>query len=112
MLLIIILCFTLAILGGLYLLSFVLRNKNTPKSIALMHGSLATLALVLLFIYVYLYHSSYSIISLILFILAAGGGGILMYLDIKGKSIPKWLAIGHGVMALIAFVFLLTVAFL
>lgn len=112
MLLIIILCFTLAIIGGLYLLSYILKDKHTPKSIALMHGSIAALALILLFIYVCLYNSSYLIISLILFILAASGGGILMYLDITGKTIPKWLAIGHGIIALSAFVFLLIVAFM
>jgi hypothetical protein len=45
MLMISIIIFAFAALLGLYLLSFVLQNKNTPKGVAFTHGPLAALAL-------------------------------------------------------------------
>src|SRR5476649_2450341 len=88
----------LAALLGLYLLSFILQNKNTPKGVAFTHGPLAATGLIILIIYALLYKPA-PIISIVLFILAALGGIMLISRDILGKNIPKWLAIGHGVTA-------------
>lgn len=110
MLILAIILFALAALLGMYLLSFVLQNKNTPKGIAFIHGPLAAAGLVLLIIYAF-YHSPSPIISIILFVLAALGGFLLIYRDITGKSIPSWLAIGHGTLAVVGFVFLLVFVF-
>lgn len=111
MLILIITLFGIAALLGIYLLSFVLQNKNTPKGIALLHGPVAAVALAILIIYAFL-HTYSPIISIILFILVAIGGGILIYRDLMGKTMPKWLALGHGILALIAFLFLLVFTFL
>lgn len=44
--------------------------------------------------------------SLVLFPLAAAGGLFLLYRDITNQRIPKWLAIGHGLLAVTGYVFL------
>lgn len=105
-----IICFALAALLGLYLLSFVLRNKNTPKGIAFIHGPLAAAGLILLIIYSF-FHSPSPVASIVLFVLTALGGVMLIYRDLTGKSVPKWLAIGHGIAAVIAFIFLIMFTF-
>jgi hypothetical protein len=109
MLIISILLFAAAALLGAYLLSFVLRNKATPKHIALFHGPIAATGLMLLIIYAVL-NKPAPIVSIIIFILAALGGFVLIYRDLTGRSIPKWLAIGHGLTALVGFVLLLIFA--
>lgn len=111
MLIIIISLFAIAILGGLYLLSYVINDKNTPKSIAFLHGSVAACALILLLLYVIFYFSSFALTSLILFIFAAMGGIVLIYRDLKGQLIPKWLAVGHGALGITAFIVLLISVF-
>ena len=105
-----IILFALAALLGLYLLSFVLRDKNTPKGIAFIHGPVAAAGLIILIIYA-LFNSPSPIVSIILFILAALGGIMLFYRDITGKSLPKWMAIGHGVTAVVAFILLIVFTF-
>lgn len=106
-----ILFFALAALLGLYLLSFILNNKNTPKGVAFTHGPLAVIGLVILIIYA-LFNKPSPIISITLFILAVLGGLMLIYRDLTGKSIPKWMAIGHGFTAIIGFTFLIVFTFL
>lgn len=105
-----ILFFTLAALLGLYLLSFILQNKNTPKTIALLHGPLALIGLTILIIYAYFNHPA-PIVSIILFVLAAFGGAMLIYRDITGKPLPKAMAIGHGLIALTGLIFLIIFTF-
>ena len=100
---------TTAILG-LYLLSLVLRAKSTPKGVALIHGLLAVIALVLLIVYC-VGHNPGPWASLVVFVIAAMGGLILGYRDLTGKSIPKWLGIVHGLAAIIGFALLLWFAF-
>jgi hypothetical protein len=109
MLIISIIIFAFAALLGLYLLSFVLQNKNTPKGVAFTHGPLAALALVILIIYAIFNHPS-PVVSITLFVLAALGGIMLIYRDITGKSVPKWMAIGHGLVAITGFIFLIIFA--
>lgn len=110
MLITIVLIFAFAAIGGVYLLSFVLQNKNTPKAVAFIHGGVAAIGIVLLILYVLSHHPS-PVISLGLFILAALGGFTLMYRDIIGKSLPKWLVAGHGIIALLAIFCLILFAF-
>ncbi len=103
-------CFSLAIILGMLLISYVLADKNTPKAVVFTHGSLAAIGIVLLIVYAFIHHPS-PIISIILFILAAMGGFLMVYRDLTGHPVPKWLAVGHGLTAIIAFVFLLVFAF-
>lgn len=93
--------FVLAALLGLVLLTYVLKNKETPKGLAFSHGTFAAIALIILIIYAYNNldgHSHFQ--SIILFIIAAIGGFIMIARDLLGKTIPKWLAIAHGAIAL------------
>ena len=105
MILISLILFLFAALLGIFLLSYLLRNKNTPKGVALIHGFIAAAGLVLLIISAFSYHPPLT--SIFLFFAAAMGGFILMYRDLTGKTLPKWLALGHGSIALLGFVVLL-----
>lgn len=105
-----ILIFALTALLGLYLLSFVLRKKDTPKGVAFTHGPLGAIGIVILLIYSVLYTPK-PIVSLIIFIIAALGGFVLIYRDLTGKTLPRWLAITHGSIAVIGFLTLLVFAF-
>lgn len=97
--------FALAAVLGLYLLTLVLTNKDTPKNVAIIHGFFAVIGITLLIIYPFFYSPS-PVISLVLFIFAAMGGLILIYRDLSGRTLPKWLALGHGLTAIIGFILL------
>jgi len=90
--------FVLAMLVGLYLLSRILRNKSVSKRIALAHGALAVIGLMILIYYSWL--SGIVSVGLILLILAAIGGLTMMYRSSHGQLIPKWMALGHGITAI------------
>lgn len=102
--------FALAALLGMYLLSFVLRGKETPKAVVFTHGPLAAIGIVLLIVYIFKGGPN-PWESLILFVLAALGGAYMLFRDLTGKPIPKILAIGHGLLAVTGFVLLLVFAF-
>ena len=95
--------FAVAALLGMYLLSLVLREKKTPKSIAVIHGLFAATGLILLIIYPFFYQPA-PIVSLGLLAGAAMGGGLFLYKNLAGQPIPKWLALGHGSVAIIGIV--------
>ncbi|QMT59779.1 hypothetical protein [Legionella sp. PC997] len=103
-----ILIFLITISLGVWLLMYILKNKNTPKGLALTHGSFAFIGILLLIIYSIFYNAP--LVSLLLFIAAAIGGFILIYRDITGKTIPKWLALGHGITALLGLICLILFA--
>lgn len=106
MLLFTLLVFILTATGGAYLLSYVLADKETPKGIAILHGSLGALGIILLAINGYYYPW-----LLTLFILVALGGFFLIVTDLSGKKIPKLVALGHGLLALVGIILLgITVA--
>jgi hypothetical protein len=90
--------FSIAALAGIYLLTLVLKNKEIPLTIALMHGALAVAGLAILIYYV-TQHSPGPVESLILFVMAALGGLVMIYRDITGRKVPKWLAVVHGILA-------------
>lgn len=102
--------FALAAILGLLLLSFILKGKETPKGVAIVHGLLAMTGLVLLIIYT-TQHLPGPIKSLILFIIAAMAGSLVFSRDITNKPIPKWLAVVHGLIAVTGFAFLLLFSF-
>ena len=103
--------FALAAILGMTLLTFVLRSKPTPKGVLFLHGGVAATALILLILYSFR-AAPRPIESLVLFILAAAGGLFMGIRDILGKPPPKWLAIGHGLLAVAGFGFLLYYAFI
>ncbi len=102
--------FALGALIGMYLLSLVLRNRETPKAVAVTHGAFVVIALIMLINYIS-NNSPGPVESLVLFVMAALGGIVLAYRDFTGKKIPKWLAVTHGVLAISGFTLLLIFAF-
>lgn len=101
--------FALGALIGMYLLALVLQKKETPKFVAFIHGAFVASALVLLFIY-NSNHPGFTE-AIVLFVIAALGGLTLIVRDLTGKPLPRWLAIGHGLAAVVGFIFLLAFAF-
>jgi hypothetical protein len=97
-------------LAGMYLLSLILRDKQTPKSVTLIHGLFAALSLVLLIVY-FFRNESGPLISIIVFSIAAASGIMINYRDITGKTVPKWFAVTHGLLAVTGYAFLLVFAF-
>ena len=92
--------FLLAGFVGIFLLRSILRNEPTQKPVALIHGSIAGIGLLILLTYVALGHHSTLILTCLgLFILTALGGITLFLFDVTGKPIPKGLAIGHPILA-------------
>jgi hypothetical protein len=101
--------FALAAILGLILISHVLRSKETPKGIMVFHGLFAATGLGLMIYYI-MGNSPGPTEALVLFIVAALGGFIMVARDLRGKSIPKWLAVVHGLAAVTGFVLLLVFA--
>jgi hypothetical protein len=101
--------FALGAIIGMYLLALVLQKKETPKSVAFIHGAFVAVALILLIIY----NSQHPGLmeSIVLFLIAAVGGLVLITRDLTGKPIPGWLAVVHGLIAVSGFIFLLVFAF-
>lgn len=102
--------FGIAALIGVYLIAHVLQNKTPPKSVALVHGVVAATALVLLITYIYQTGADL-IQAAVLFVIVALAGIIMFVRHLTGKNIPKGLAIAHGLLAIIAFIFLLAYTF-
>lgn len=102
--------FSLAAILGIILISFVLRGRSTPKAVVLFHGPIAAVGIFLLLVYAF-YQTPRPMASIILFILAACGGFFLLYRDLTGRTLPKWLAVGHGLIAIIGYVLLISFIF-
>jgi hypothetical protein len=100
----------MAAIFGMYMLSLILGSKATPTAAVIAHGFFAFLALVVLLVYVTA-HPPGPWASLTVFVIAALGGLTMFYRYITGKTVPKWLAIGHGFTAIVGFTLLLWFAF-
>lgn len=96
---------------GIYLLALILQNKETPKSIAFIHGIFVVVAFIMLIIYAFR-HPPGPLECIVLFTIAVAGGVVVIHRDITGKGIPKWLAVTHGVIAVAGFIFLLVYTFI
>lgn len=98
--------FALAAGIGLYLLARVLQKKTIPKGAAILHGLIASAALVLLIIDM-IRSGADTVQIVVLFIITALGGAVLFARDLTGKSLPRSLALVHGALAVTGFIFLL-----
>ncbi|MGE0528694.1 MAG: hypothetical protein AB7G93_23245 [Bdellovibrionales bacterium] len=92
-------CFLVAALLGIYLLSFVLRGKETRKGIALLHAPFAAGGLIFLAIHILANDETRLYPALGLFVVTALGGFYMFAKDITGHRVPKWLALVHGTAA-------------
>jgi len=102
--------FALAAMIGLYMLLLVLQKKPVPKGAAITHGLLAGTALVLLIVDM-VKNGADTVQIVVLFIITALGGIVLFARDVTGRSLPKSLALVHGLLAVTGFIFLLVYTF-
>lgn len=101
-----ILLITGAAVLGAAMLYYLLTGKHIPKGMAFAHGPLALSGLIVLIVYAITtthHHKHYE--SIALFSIAAVGGLVLIYRDLTGKKIPKWLAILHALLAVTGLLF-------
>jgi hypothetical protein len=89
------------------------RGQTTPRvGIAAVHGVLAASGLVvLLFAAMGSGTSRTAQIALGLFVVAALGGFGLLSFHLRGRRLPNGLVVGHGFLAVVAFLILALVAF-
>src|SRR5688572_24728761 len=94
--------FAFAAMLGLYLITYILKGKNTPKGLVFIHGALALTGFLFLLAYSFFSNNEVPYLPITLFVITLFGGFFMVLRDIMFKSVPKWMAIGHGVMALIS----------
>lgn len=101
--------FAIAAVGGLTMAVMHFRGRPLPHPvIAAVHGLLAASGLVMLLIVVLRTGVSGGPgLALGLFLLAALGGFALLGFHLRGRRLPGGLVVGHGLLAVIAFVTLL-----
>ena len=94
--------FGMTTIMGLYLSSLVLRNKQTPKAVIIIHGLFTITG----FIFLASFYPS-SLKSILLFFIATMCGLILCYQDLTGRKFSKWLCYAHAILTIVGFIFLL-----
>lgn len=101
--------FGLAALGGLYMASVVFRGaERPPTAIALVHGAAAAAGLIALIVAVMgMTDPGHARIALIVFIVAALGGFFLFAQHMQKKALPRNVVVIHGLVAVIGFLILL-----
>jgi hypothetical protein len=109
MLMISIILFAVAALGGLAMAYIHFKkDKNPPAAIAVLHGLFAATALVILALAVIQMHlSGPAAWALGLFVVAALGGFFLMSYHMRGQRLPSKVVVIHAVAAVVAFLLLL-----
>ena len=106
----IILLFAVAALFGIVLIIPVLQGKTPSRGLVFTHGGVAALALVLLLLRYFNEPGMVPQWSVILFVIAALGGFILLFSDLRRNTVPKPLALIHAAAAVTAFLILLFAA--
>jgi len=100
--------FAIAAVVGIILLRNFLMPRKPPRAAVYIHGLLAATALVLLIYYVMHNHGSNTFyISIGLFVVAALGGFVLFFRDLRNKLGPLWLGVVHALIAVSGFLILL-----
>ena len=95
---------------GMYMLSVVLPDKETPKGVPITYCLLTFTGLILLITY-YFVNDTGPMESIAIFSIAALGGLIPIYKDVAGTKITKWRGIAHELPAVVGYIFLLCFAF-
>ena len=108
-----ILLFALAAVAGVSMAVMHFRGSTPPRPVlAVLHGSFAASGLVVLLLAVMKAGMGGSTgLALGLFVLAALGGFTLLSFHLRGRALPNGLVIGHGVLAVAAFLTLLSAVF-
>ena len=96
--------FAVAALGGLVLVGLRLRDQNPPLGVALVHGAVAAAGLIALALPVVGGHAAGPpTTALILFVVAALGGFFLLSFHLRKRLIPLAVVAIHAVVAVTAF---------
>lgn len=113
--------FAIAALGGLTLavMHFRAQGKtHPPTSLAMLHGTLAAVAVIFLIIGIaaipggFSDFSSLAVLALALFVLAALGGAYMFFgKHLRGEPLPTPVVLIHGLVAAAGFVLLLAYLF-
>lgn len=105
--------FAVAAVFGLTMAIRHFQGKTPPPvALAVLHGVFAASGLVLLLVAVWPDFSGRAAWSLGLFVTAAAGGFTMaLGFHWRGKPLPSELVAGHGLLAVISFLILLTAAF-
>src|ERR1043165_905484 len=103
--------FAIAAVLGVVNLKHWMGESKPPRGVVYTHGLFAAVALVLLLVQAMKGEGAALRTSLILFIIAALGGFYLFARDLQNKIGPGWLAMIHGLVAVIGFILLLLVVF-
>lgn len=98
--------FALGALGGLTLATLHFRGRALPMPLALLHGLLGALGLVVLALGVF-QKGEHALVPFILFVIAALGGFVLFSFHLRSRPHPSPAVVIHGLVAVIAFVLLL-----
>jgi uncharacterized protein with PQ loop repeat len=100
--------FALAALLGIILAGLHLKRRGAPIPLALLHGVVAAVGLVLLIIAItQMASAGLAGVALIIFIIAALGGFVLFGMHLKRRALPGPLIVVHGLVAVAAFIVLL-----
>jgi hypothetical protein len=91
---------------GLLVWLKVMGGKPTSKPVALVHGLIVVIAFLLVVVYSVSATGPIPLASIILFAVAAVGGLTLFIRDLSKTPGPKWLAVVHPVIAVIALILL------
>jgi hypothetical protein len=104
--------FAAAAIGGIVLAALRIRGKqNPPMALALVHGAAAASGLVALIVAVRDAASPpLATTALVIFLVAAGGGFVLLFKHLRRVTIPVWLVVVHALVAVTAFATLLVAA--
>ena len=105
--------FLLAALGGLWMAGIRFGGKrNPPVWLAMAHGGLAVAGVALLaYAVIALSVPTAAMWSLLLFLVAAGGGTVLfLAYEWKRELLPTWLVVVHAIVAVLGFLLLLAAA--
>lgn len=100
--------FGIAAVGGLLLGILRLRERALPMPLSLIHGAVAAAALVSLIVAVLGGPAAPAVWgALVLFLVAAGGGFVAFSFHLRGRALPRPLLFVHGGAAVVAYLVLL-----
>lgn len=100
--------FAIAAVGGVTMAAMHFKGKTPPPvPLAVLHGLFAAAGLVVLIVGLLNAAGNLALTALVIFLIAAIGGFTLLTFHIRGRALPGGLVIGHGLLAVAAFVVLL-----
>jgi hypothetical protein len=103
--------FAIAALGGIALATLRFRKgQNPPLGLAALHGAAAVAGVIALIVAVRAGAPPVATTALLIFLGAAVGGFVLIANHLRNVTIPTWLVVVHALVAVAAFVTLLSAA--